>query len=159
MLEEPTQKCLDDHAMSPDERDNVKFIGDEECAYVMQRYREEDVENHWSSWGCRYSFSKVEVGDRRREALLDRARHRVEVSNESPGLITFRSRMALDDVQAGRIDFSPFTLKGGLPRPLCSVRDCHRLLTLSTSSFEYSSGGSHVGYQGTKTNGFPFTTL
>ena len=26
--------------MSPDTRDEVKFIDDEECAYVMQRYRE-----------------------------------------------------------------------------------------------------------------------
>lgn len=26
--------------MSPDTRDNVRYIDDEECAYVMQRYRE-----------------------------------------------------------------------------------------------------------------------
>jgi ubiquinone biosynthesis protein COQ4 len=31
---------LDDYAMSPNVRDDVKFIDDEECAYVMQRYRE-----------------------------------------------------------------------------------------------------------------------
>lgn len=33
-------KWLDDFRMSPDGRDNVRYIDDEECAYVMQRYRE-----------------------------------------------------------------------------------------------------------------------
>jgi ubiquinone biosynthesis protein COQ4 len=31
---------LDQNSMSLDERDDVKYIDDEECAYVMQRYRE-----------------------------------------------------------------------------------------------------------------------
>ena len=31
---------LDREGVSPDTRDNVKYIDDEECAYVMQRYRE-----------------------------------------------------------------------------------------------------------------------
>jgi ubiquinone biosynthesis protein COQ4 len=31
---------LDREGMSPDTRDSVKYIDDEECAYVMQRYRE-----------------------------------------------------------------------------------------------------------------------
>ena len=31
---------LDREGVSPDTRDDVKFIDDEECAYVMQRYRE-----------------------------------------------------------------------------------------------------------------------
>ncbi len=31
---------LDREGMSPDTRDQVKYIDDEECAYVMQRYRE-----------------------------------------------------------------------------------------------------------------------
>ena len=31
---------LDREGVSPDTRDRVKYIGDEECAYVMQRYRE-----------------------------------------------------------------------------------------------------------------------
>ncbi len=31
---------LDREGVSPDTRDEVKFIDDEECAYVMQRYRE-----------------------------------------------------------------------------------------------------------------------
>lgn len=30
----------DRHSMSPDERDEVKYIDNEECAYVMQRYRQ-----------------------------------------------------------------------------------------------------------------------
>lgn len=30
----------DGHGMSPDDRDDVQYIDDEECAYVMQRYRE-----------------------------------------------------------------------------------------------------------------------
>ena len=33
-------KWLADYRMSPDERDDVRYIDDEECAYVMQRYRE-----------------------------------------------------------------------------------------------------------------------
>jgi ubiquinone biosynthesis protein COQ4 len=31
---------LDREGVSPDTRDNVRYIDDEECAYVMQRYRE-----------------------------------------------------------------------------------------------------------------------
>lgn len=31
---------LDREGVSPDTRDSVKYIDDEECAYVMQRYRE-----------------------------------------------------------------------------------------------------------------------
>src|SRR5271156_2844283 len=31
---------LDREGVSPDTRDEVKYIDDEECAYVMQRYRE-----------------------------------------------------------------------------------------------------------------------
>lgn len=31
---------LDREGVSPDTRDNVQYIDDEECAYVMQRYRE-----------------------------------------------------------------------------------------------------------------------
>lgn len=31
---------LDREGVSPDTRENVKYIDDEECAYVMQRYRE-----------------------------------------------------------------------------------------------------------------------
>ena len=31
---------LDREGVTPDTRDNVKYIDDEECAYVMQRYRE-----------------------------------------------------------------------------------------------------------------------
>ena len=31
---------LDRERVSPDTRDNVRYIDDEECAYVMQRYRE-----------------------------------------------------------------------------------------------------------------------
>lgn len=31
---------LDKEAVSPDTRDQVQYIDDEECAYVMQRYRE-----------------------------------------------------------------------------------------------------------------------
>src|SRR5437762_7858871 len=31
---------LDREGVSPDTRDAVKYIDDEECAYVMQRYRE-----------------------------------------------------------------------------------------------------------------------
>ena len=31
---------LDREGMSPDTRDSVRYIDDEECAYVMQRYRE-----------------------------------------------------------------------------------------------------------------------
>ncbi|KAL8705921.1 MAG: hypothetical protein Q9201_000976 [Fulgogasparrea decipioides] len=31
---------LDREGVSPDTRDRVRYIGDEECAYVMQRYRE-----------------------------------------------------------------------------------------------------------------------
>lgn len=31
---------LDREGVSPDTRDNVKYIDNEECAYVMQRYRE-----------------------------------------------------------------------------------------------------------------------
>lgn len=31
---------LDKEGVSPDTRDNVRYIDDEECAYVMQRYRE-----------------------------------------------------------------------------------------------------------------------
>ena len=31
---------LDKEGVSPDTRDSVKYIDDEECAYVMQRYRE-----------------------------------------------------------------------------------------------------------------------
>ena len=31
---------LDREGVSPDTRDSVRFIADEECAYVMQRYRE-----------------------------------------------------------------------------------------------------------------------
>lgn len=31
---------LDREGVSPDTRDSVKYINDEECAYVMQRYRE-----------------------------------------------------------------------------------------------------------------------
>ena len=33
-------KWLDREGVSPDTRDNVQYIDDEECAYVMQRYRE-----------------------------------------------------------------------------------------------------------------------
>jgi ubiquinone biosynthesis protein COQ4 len=33
-------KWLEDYHMSPEGRDDVKYIDDEECAYVMQRYRE-----------------------------------------------------------------------------------------------------------------------
>lgn len=33
-------KWLDREGVSPDTRDQVKYIDDEECAYVMQRYRE-----------------------------------------------------------------------------------------------------------------------
>jgi ubiquinone biosynthesis protein COQ4 len=33
-------KWLDDEGVSSDTRDNVRYIDDEECAYVMQRYRE-----------------------------------------------------------------------------------------------------------------------
>jgi ubiquinone biosynthesis protein COQ4 len=33
-------KWLDREGVSPDTRDNVRYIDDEECAYVMQRYRE-----------------------------------------------------------------------------------------------------------------------
>ncbi|KAJ6111709.1 hypothetical protein N7523_007770 [Penicillium sp. IBT 18751x] len=33
-------KWLDRESVSPDTRDNVQYIDDEECAYVMQRYRE-----------------------------------------------------------------------------------------------------------------------
>lgn len=33
-------KWLDREGVSPDTRDSVKYIDDEECAYVMQRYRE-----------------------------------------------------------------------------------------------------------------------
>ncbi|KAJ5510768.1 Coenzyme Q biosynthesis Coq4 [Penicillium expansum] len=33
-------KWLDREGVSPDTRDNVKYIDNEECAYVMQRYRE-----------------------------------------------------------------------------------------------------------------------
>ncbi|KAL9124632.1 MAG: hypothetical protein Q9217_006052 [Psora testacea] len=33
-------KWLEDYRMSPDGRDSVRYIDDEECAYVMQRYRE-----------------------------------------------------------------------------------------------------------------------
>ena len=31
---------LEDYRMSPDGRDDVRYIDEEECAYVMQRYRE-----------------------------------------------------------------------------------------------------------------------
>ena len=33
-------KWLEDYRMSPDGRDHVRYIEGEECAYVMQRYRE-----------------------------------------------------------------------------------------------------------------------
>lgn len=33
-------RWLDREGVSPDTRDSVKYIDDEECAYVMQRYRE-----------------------------------------------------------------------------------------------------------------------
>ena len=45
-----------------------------------------------------------------------------------------------------------------LPRFLCRRCDSHRCLTRSTSSFEYSSGGSQVGHQETRTRGFPSRT-
>ena len=57
--------------------------------------------------------------------------------------------------ETGRPDRSPIAFRRGLPRPLRHPRDSHSRLTRSTSSFEYSSGGSHVGHQGTKTWGFP----
>ena len=37
---------LDREGVSPDTRDNVRYIDDEECAYVMQRYRECHDFNH-----------------------------------------------------------------------------------------------------------------
>lgn len=37
---------LDREGVSPDTRDSVKYIDDEECAYVMQRYRECHDFNH-----------------------------------------------------------------------------------------------------------------
>lgn len=33
-------KWVEDYRMSPDGRDPVRYIDDNECAYVMQRYRE-----------------------------------------------------------------------------------------------------------------------
>jgi ubiquinone biosynthesis protein COQ4 len=33
-------KWIEDYRMSPDGRDDVRYVDDEECAYVIQRYRE-----------------------------------------------------------------------------------------------------------------------
>ena len=39
-IEQIYAQWLEDYRMSPDGRDNVRYVDDEECAYVMQRYWE-----------------------------------------------------------------------------------------------------------------------